>query len=683
MFRQLNTLFYKQKTMEIPILKDIIIIFGLAIVVIFICSRIYIPATVGLLITGIIAGPHGLGLIHSVDEVEILAEIGVVLLLFTIGIEFSMENLLRVKRTVLLGGSAQVLITILITFFIALKAGMPVIHGLFAGFLVALSSTAIVLKIFQDRAEIETPQGRTSLALLIFQDIIVVPMMIILPLMAGGSSENILGAALGLLKGGGIIVLVILSARWIVPKVLFLIARVRSRELFLLSIIFICFSVAFLTYYVGLSLSLGAFLAGLIISETEFSHETLGSILPFKDIFTSIFFVSMGMLLNLGFLLEHPLQVTLMTLSIILIKCLVVIIAVLIVGLPLRIALLTGLSLCQVGEFSFILFMKGVDLGLFRGEYYQLFLNIAVISMGLTPAMIYLSHLIASKVDKIQIRNRLLTGWRNDLTAGIIDNKITDHIIIIGFGLNGRNLAKTLKASGISYRVVETNPDTVSAERKKGEPIFFGDATREEVLKGAGISEARILVVVIADPAATQRVVDTARKINPKIYIIARTRFMSEVEELARLGANEIIPEEFETSIEIFSRALSKYLIPKSEIDKHVSDIRTGGYQMLRSREKASNSFADLKYQLPDIEIGTFRIDPDSTVAGRSLSELQLRNQFGITLLAVQRGGSTVSNPESSFVINAGDILIFIGKPYAFTDACEYFNQSCSEVFGV
>ncbi|MGD9161348.1 MAG: cation:proton antiporter [Desulfobacteraceae bacterium] len=668
--------------MEIPILKDVIIIFGLAIVVIFICSRIYIPATVGLLITGIIASPHGLGLIHSVEEVEILAEIGVILLLFTIGIEFSMENLLRVRRTVLLGGTAQVLITILVTFFIALKAGMPVTHGLFAGFLVALSSTAIVLKIFQDRAEIESSQGRTSLAILIFQDIIVVPMMIILPLMAGGSSENMVDAVLGLLKGTGIIVLAILSARWVVPKVLFLIARVRSRELFLLSIIFICFAVAFLTHYVGLSLALGAFLAGLIISETEFSHETLGSILPFKDIFTSLFFVSMGMLLDVDFLLGHPLQVATMTFSIICIKCLIAITAVLIAGMPLRIAVLTGFSLCQVGEFSFILFMKGADLGLFRGEYYQLFLNVAVISMGLTPAMIYLSHLLASKMDKIKISSSLFTGWRKDLMAGTIEKKLSDHIIIIGFGLNGRNLAKTLKASGIDYMVVETNPDTVSNERKKGEPIFYGDATREEVLKSAGISGARVLVVVIADPAATQRIVNNARKMNPKIYIIARTRFMSEVEELSGLGANEVIPEEFETSIEIFSRALSKYLIPKSEIDRHVSDIRTDGYQMLRSMGKVSNSFADLKYQLPDIEIGTFSIDPDSTVAGRSLSELRLRNQFGITLLAVRREGKTIANPESSFVIHAGDILIFIGKPHGLTDACEFFNESCSEDFG-
>ena len=662
--------------MEIPILKDIIIIFGLAIVVLYICSRIYIPETVGLLITGIIASPHGLGLIHSVEEVEILAEIGVVLLLFTIGIEFSMENLLRVKRTVLLGGTTQVLITILVTFFIALRAGMPVTHGLFAGFLVALSSTAIVLKIFQDRAEIESPQGRTSLAILIFQDIVVVPMMILLPLMAGGSSEYMLSAALGLLKGAGIIVLAILSARWIVPKVLFLITRVRSRELFLLSIIFICFSVAFLTHYVGLSLALGAFLAGLVISETEFSHETLGSILPFKDIFTSIFFVSMGMLLDMSFFSAHPLQVTIMTLSIILVKSLIALIAVLIVGMPLRIAILTGLSLCQVGEFSFILFMKGADLGLFRGEYYQLFLNVAVISMGLTPVMIYVSHLLASRMGRIQGSNRLFTGWRKELMAGTTRARPSDHIIIIGFGLNGRNLAKTLKASGIDYVVVETNPDTVSRERKKGEPIFFGDATREQVLRSAGISDARILVVVIVDPAATQRVVDMARKINPKIYIIARTRFMSEMQELFRLGANEIVPEEFETSIEIFSRALSKYLIPKSEIDKHVSEIRTDGYQMLRSMEKGSNNFADLKYQLPDMEIGTFGIDPDSKVAGRSISELRLRNQFGITLLAVRREGKTITNPEGSFVIHAGDVLIFIGKPNALAEACEYFNKS-------
>ncbi len=667
--------------MEIPILKDVIIIFGLAIVVIFICSRAYIPATVGLLITGIIGSPHGLGLIGSVHEVEILAEIGVVLLLFTIGIEFSMENLLRVKRSVLIGGTVQVFLAITAAFLISFKAGLSVPQSVFAGFLVSLSSTAIVLKIYQDRAEIETPHGQTSLAILIFQDIIVVPMMIILPLMAGDASESLSVALFGLLKGVGIIALVIFSARWIVPKALHLVARVKSKELFLLSIMFICFAVAFLTHHVGLSLALGAFLAGLIISETEFSHETLGSIIPFKDIFTSIFFVSMGMLLDVGFLVNHPLQVLLMTMAVLLLKTLIGTAAVLFVGMPLRIALLTGFSLCQVGEFSFILFMKGVELELLTGEYYQLFLNVAVISMGITPVMFYLSNRLAPAADKIPFNLSLITGWRKELMGVSLPEKPSDHIIIVGFGLNGRNLARTLKGSGIRYIIIEMNPDTVAKERKNGEPIFYGDATSDEVLKNANIKGARVMTVVIADPAATRRVVNAARSMNPKIYIIARTRFMSEIEDLTKLGANEVIPEEFETSIEIFSRALTKYLIPRVEIDRHISEIRTDGYQMLRSIEASDNRFAELKYQLPEVEIGTFRIEPESSVAGLSLKDLKIRTRFGITLLAVRRGERTMANPDVDIVFEPGDVLILMGKPEGLTGACELFNEKCDEEF--
>jgi CPA2 family monovalent cation:H+ antiporter-2 len=663
--------------MEIPLFKDILIIFGLAIIVIFICSRVYIPPTVGFLITGILGSPHGLGLVRSVGEVEILAEIGVVLLLFTIGIEFSMENLLRVRRSVLIGGTAQVFITILVTFIIAFKSGLSLSQSLFAGFLVSLSSTAIVLKILQDRAEIESPQGRTTLAILIYQDIIVVPMMILIPLLSSRASSGIGPAILSLLQGIGVIALVILSARWIVPKLLFLIARTRSKELFLLSIIFICFSVAFLTYHVGLSLALGAFLAGLIISETEFSHETLGSIIPFKDIFTSIFFVSIGMLLDIDFLFHHPLQVLSMTLAVVIVKGLLALFSVLLLGLPLRVAILVGLSLCQVGEFSFILFMKGVDLGLLQGDYYQLFLNIAVITMGLTPLMISLSSRLANAAVKIPFPNRLLTGLRPEMMSEKSPEGLhkKDHLIIVGFGLNGKNLAGTTKAAGIPYVIIEMNPETVLEERKKGEPIFYGDSTREEVLKSAGLARSRILVIVIADPAATRRIVSTARKMNPKIYIIARTRFVSEMEGLHRVGADEVIPEEFETSIEIFSRVLAKYLIPRNEIEQLISGVRMDGYHMLRTGKKGPDAFTDLKQHLPGIEIGTFRVHSEGSATGKSLKELQLRSLYEVTLLAVQRNGQTISNPKSETRILAGDILVFMGRPDVLAGLCGLFHN--------
>ena len=289
-----------------PLLSDIVIIFGLSIMVLFVFNRLRIPAIVGFLLTGVLAGPYGLGLIKAIHEVEVLAEIGVVLLLFTIGMEFSLKALLRIRKSILLGGSLQVLLTILVTFVLAsLQVGRTFGESLFIGFLVCLSSTAIVLKLLQEKAEMDSPHGQTSLAILIFQDLIVIPMMLFTPLLAGMGGE--IGQSLLILfaKGAGVIVLVILSAKWIVPQLLYQIAQTRSREVFLLTVVVLCFAIAWLTSSVGLSLALGAFLAGLIISESEYSYQALGNILPFRDVFTSFFYVSVGMLLDVGFVVEN------------------------------------------------------------------------------------------------------------------------------------------------------------------------------------------------------------------------------------------------------------------------------------------------------------------------------------------------------------------------------------------
>ena len=301
--------------MQIPLLSEIVIIFGLSIFVLFICYRLRVPTIVGFLLTGTIAGPYGLALIKQSHEVETLAEIGVVLLLFTIGIEFSLNSLLKVRRTVLMGGSLQVFITILATFVVAELLGRPFGESIFLGFLISLSSTAIVLKLLQERGEIDSPQGRTSLAILIFQDVIVVPMVLLAPLLSGGA-ENVGQSLLYLLvKGVVVIALVIASAHYLVPRLLYQIARTRSRELFLLSIVVMCFAVAWLTSSIGLSLALGAFLAGLIISESEYSHQALSNILPFRDVFLSFFFISIGMLLDLDFLLSHPFLIVMIALG--------------------------------------------------------------------------------------------------------------------------------------------------------------------------------------------------------------------------------------------------------------------------------------------------------------------------------------------------------------------------------
>ena len=570
--------------MEIPFLQDIIIIFSLSILVLFVCHQVRIPAIVGFIITGLLIGPHGLAVVKSVDEVEILADIGIVFLLFTIGIEFSVKKLLDIKKSAILGGSLQVFITILVTFFIARQLGFQFDVSVFLGFLIALSSTAIVLKILQSRAEIDSPHGRTTFAILIFQDIIIVPMMLFTPYLSGITDNAGISLLILTLKGIGIILLVYVSAKWIVPKVLYQITRTRIRELFLLVIFVICLATVWMTSSAGLSLALGAFLAGLIISNSEYSHHALSNVLPFRDIFISFFFISIGMLLDIDFLIRQPVFIGLVALSILTLKTIVAGSITLLLGFPLRTGILVGLTLSQVGEFSFILSKTGIDHGLLSGDNYQLFLSVSVLTMAATPFIIALAPRIADSRLLARLPRKLKTGLYPK--KEIREKKKHDHLIIIGYGVNGRNLARAAKAANISYTIIEMNPDTVRTEKARGEPIQYGDATNESLLKNANIKKAKILVVAISDPTATNRITRMARQLNPTIYIIVRTRFIQRIKPLYTLGADEVIPEEFETSVEIFTRVLMKYLVPNDEINKFISEVRSDSYEMLRKPKK-------------------------------------------------------------------------------------------------
>jgi len=662
-------------TVDFPLLKDIFIIFALSIVVLFVCLRIKIPTIVGFLITGIVAGPYGLGLIGAVHEVETMSEIGVVLLLFTIGIEFSLKDLIKIKKSVFLGGSIQVILTILAFFLVARQVGQTVPQSVFMGCLMALSSTAIVLKLLQERAEIESPHGRTSLGILIFQDIAIVPMILIVPMLAGVSGNIATSLGILMVKVAGILVLVFVSARWLVPNLLFQITRTRNREIFLLSIVIICLAVAWLTYSLGLSLSLGAFLAGLIISESEYSHQALGSILPFRDIFISFFFVSIGMLLNLDFVFRNAWLIILITVGVILLKSLIAGFTTSFLGYPLRTMILVGFAVSQVGEFSFLLSKTGLEYGLLiPGKTYQLFLAVSVLTMIATPFILQISPWLVETALRLPLPQKLKSGVHPAFTINNIAKM--DHLIVVGFGINGRNVTRAARMAGVPYIVIEMNPETVHIERTRGEPIFYGDATQEAIFHHAGISRARIVVVTIANASATRKITALARRLNPKIHIIARTRFLQEMEPLYGLGANEVIPEEFETSVEIFTRVLAKYLIPKDEIEQFINEVRADGYQMFRSLSSEAASCSDLRYCLPDIEITTVRIGEISSIVGKTLGETEMRKRYGVTVLAVRRNGKTISNPDVDLTFAANDIVFMLGKPDQFAEITHLFYNS-------
>jgi CPA2 family monovalent cation:H+ antiporter-2 len=661
---------------EFEFLKSLEVIFIASAAVILLLYKLKIPSLIGFIIAGIIIGPHGVGLITDVHFIQILAEIGVILLLFTIGIEFSLTKLFRIKKAVLGGGGAQVVFTIITSAALTYLAIGDINKSIFFGFLYALSSTAIVLKLLAERGEIDSPHGHTMVGILIFQDLCIVPLMLLIPVLSG----DVIDAMDIVVKMGTaalIILVVLLSSRWIVPALLHQVVGTRSRELFLTTIILLCLGIALLTSRFGLSLALGAFLAGLIISESEYAHQALSDILPFKDSFMGLFFVSIGMLMNTEFVVENSIRIVEVVVLIFGLKILTGVAAALLVGNSLRSAVMTGLGLAQIGEFSFVLAIAGKASGLISEEFYQIFLSSSVMTMIMTPFILNAAPLISEWTTAHPVI-RKLGGKRKVIAAEGGPKKKHDHVIIVGFGLNGRNLAKVLKEAEIPYVVLEMNSDTVREMRKKGEPIHYGDGTSKEILHKLGIEKARLLVIAISDPVSTRRIVAIARQSSSDIYIIVRTRYLIEVDDLKMLGADEVIPEEFETSIEIFSRVLHRYSFPRNAILDMVDKIRSHSYTALRDVDLPRRHLFDKYEWLPEIEIDGYRIPEDSHLDNRTIKELQIRKKTGVTVIAVRRGKTVHSNPEPDFRLKAGDFLLFTGDRDSMNNALDYLKESAS-----
>lgn len=642
--------------MEFHFLRDLLIVFSLGGLIVYALRAIKLPPIAGLLVAGAAIGPHGFSLVEDVHRVEVLAEIGVVLLLFTIGLEFSLGQLLKMWRMLLIGGGGQVLACIVLVGLIALAAGAPVGKALFFGFLAALSSTAIVLRLLGDRAQLGAPVGRLALGVLLFQDLCIVPLMLLTPLLAGRGS-GLGDLAKTLLQALGMVFAVVLCARWVVPPLLLRVVRTRSRELFLTFILVLCLGTAYLTSLAGLSLALGAFLAGLAVSESEYSHQALAEAIPFRDAFGSLFFVSIGMLLDVHFVLSHVPLVLFALLLLIAIKTVTAAGPILALGYPLDLGLHAGLGLAQIGEFAFVLSRTGLSLGLIDAEENQVFLAVSVLSMLSTPLLLRAG---AEASRRLRQDDAGSAGLSAPAALGL-----ENHVVIAGYGVNGQNLAKALASARITYAILEMNPETVRAAKGRGEPIHYGDCTRAAVLQSLGIERAKMLVVAISDAASARQAISLARSLNPSVHILVRTRFVAEVEELRRLGADEVIPEEFETSIEIFARVLHHFLVPRNVILDAVAQVRGGMYDMLRGAAARGSAAAGKLQGLDSLDVERIEVREGSGVAGRTLAELALRPTTGATVLAVQRGSEVHASPGADFQLERGDVVVVMGDASA------------------
>ncbi len=558
-------------------LTDILIALAVALAVTLIFGRLRLPVLVALFVAGALVGPHSFGLIGDPEEVEGLAEVGVIFLLFTLGLEFSFRRLVRLAGPILVAGPVQVVLTGAIGTGVGLAFGVPVREAVVVGMLVALSSTAVVLKTLSERGEMDGPLGQTSFGVLVFQDVLVLPLMLILPLLSGQGLKTSWGPLTIILVALGVVAALFVGSRWLAPRLLYEAARVRSGDVFLMAVVTICFAVAGVAASIGLSLALGAFLAGLIISE-EFSHQALGYVLPFRNLLVSFFFVSVGMLLDLRFLADHWWWVILGTIGLMTVKSITGSLAVMALRYPLRVAVGSGLTLSQVGEFSFVLAAVATSSSLLPHDTYQGFLAVAVLSMAVTP-------LLMGQIPRVSrlLQKTRQPGWlRTKATPGGQERGMSGHMIIIGYGINGRNLARAAREAEVPYAIVEMNPQTVRREAAAKERIFFGDATNEGVLVGVGVEKARVAAVVIGDPIATRSIVAQLRRLNRELYIIARTRFVSEVQMLYTLGADEVVPEEFETSIQIFQRTGRFLGLGDDALARLADSIREDNYEIWR-----------------------------------------------------------------------------------------------------
>ncbi len=653
---------------ELGLLRDLLLLIGLAIPIVALAHRVNAPPLVGFFVAGFVVGPYGLALIDGPDQIETLSELGVALLLFAVGLELSLSHVRQWARSVFIGGGLQVGATLACITALALAVGIQLTQALFYGALVAMSSTAIVTKAYADRAELDTPHGRSVLSILVFQDLCVLPLILLLPLLAEAGDAQWTTLTLELGRGLAIMTVLVMGGRLVVKWTLDRVVLFRDRELFTLCIGFFGIGATLVASAAGFSIAIGAFIAGLIISESEYGLQALSDVLPFRALFSGIFFTSLGMLLDIPTVLDQFFMLVALASVLFVLKVVFVAGSVLAVGGVLKTALISGLSLAQIGEFSFVLAAVGLPLGLFRTGDYQVFLTAAVLSMMATPFLIRLSRPAAER----------LAAWlgRTEPTdRSPVVEALRDHTIIVGYGLAGRYLARVLEAAGISCLVVEANAELVRRAREDGISVVFGDGTRHAVLEHVRLAHARIIVFTISSPIDERRGVALARDINPSVRILVRTRYVRGLDELMTLGSTDVVVEEFEASLALFAKALESYEIPINRIWREVESVRTEHYGLLRGTTPPDLKLDALKHLRIHEVLELIEIEEGAVAVGASPTSLELRRRTGVVQIAVVRDGEPIYQRDPTFCYEVGDTVVLVGDPDSLNRAMTLFRS--------
>lgn len=557
---------------ELIYLRDLVIILGSGVIIVTVFHKLGLPAIAGFIFSGVLVGPQGFGFINDVHQVEVLAEFGVALLLFGIGMELSLEKLRRLWKLIVVGGVLQVGLSVLVAFAVSKAFNVPGNTAVFIGFLLALSSTAIVMRGLQQRGEIDAPHGRLILGILVFQDLSVVPMMLAIPILVG---TDILADVylVTILQAVGTIAAVLLAAVLIVPRILQLIAKTRQRQLFILSVFLICIGTAWLITSSGASLAIGAFIAGLVVAGSEYRHQALADLISFREVFSSIFFVSIGMLLAPSIIVENMFTILAILIAILVGKFVIVFVTAKVLRMPLRVCLMTAVALAQVGEFSFVLLFAVQGSGLIDQTLESNLMSAAILSMFVTPFAMSFGPRLAAGLGKLPRLRRLLeVEMAEDATSSVF--KMRDHVIVGGYGFAGRELSKALMDYEIPHVVVDLNMENVSKASQEGVNAFFGDVTNHDVLLKLGAEYAGELILLINDPGAAEQAVRVARELAPSLHIVVRTHYLLDIQPILAAGADDVVPAEREAAVEITSVVLNRHQVESQLIADHCLRIR-------------------------------------------------------------------------------------------------------------
>jgi CPA2 family monovalent cation:H+ antiporter-2 len=654
--------------MEYTTLRSILILLAVAVFVVAALRRLHLPAVLAYLATGFLVGPHGFGFIQDSAATSSLAEFGVVFLLFTLGLEFSLPRMIVMRRAVFLLGGLQVLLTTAGAALAAHFMGAQTPVALVLGGAFAMSSTAIAAKQLSEQAEINLQHGRMALAVLLFQDLAVIPFLILIPGLNHGLDTALAGDLLWAFAKGLLAVVVILAAgRWLLRPLLHQIATARSAELFTLTALLVTMASAFGTAALGLSLALGGFLAGMMLAETEYRHQVEADIRPFRDVLLGLFFITVGMLLNPAVVMRHWLLLIVAVLGLLLFKTALIATLTRYLGSDNNAAVRTGLVLAQGGEFGFALLSLGLAQHVIRVPLAEFSLAVIVVSMLVGPLLIRYNRLLAAHIfpESEAEEHDLL---QHDI--GRHQLHLENHVVIIGYGRVGQNVARFLEPEGFEFVALDLDALRVKHAREAGDPVYYGDGTNRDVLRAAGIERARVLVISYFKVSTALKILGHVKKMRPDMPVLVRTRDDTELEKLQEAGATEIIPETLESSLMLASHLLHVLHVPMSQILRKIQDVRSHRYSLLRSVFRGQDAVPLDESHAFREQLHTLTLTPGTYAVNRSLAEVNLKS-LGVVVTALRREGVVGRQPPGITVLKEGDVMVLWGTPEKLQDAEE------------